>query len=96
MKILALEVESPAAQPGVVQAYMRLEAQKVWDLYEQGYIREAYFRKVEHLAVLILECQDLPEARAMIRSLPLVEAGFIDFDLVPLKPYDGFARLFAA
>jgi len=31
----------------------------------------------------------------VIDSLPLVAAGLIDFDLVPLKPYPGFARLFA-
>jgi hypothetical protein len=34
-------------------------------------------------------------AREAIDSLPLVAAGLIDFDLVPLKPYPGFARLFA-
>ena len=31
---------------------------------------------------------------AAVDSLPLVAAGLIDFDLVPLKPYPGFARLF--
>ncbi len=94
MKILAYEVETPAAQPAVIQAYLRPEAQKVWDLYKRGFIREAYFRQDEHLAVLILECQDLAKARDVIQSLPLVEAGLIDFNLVPLKPYDGFERLF--
>ncbi len=94
MKILALEVETTAAQPELMQANLRREAQKVWDLYKRGIIREAYFRKEEHLAVLILECQDLAEARAVIQSLPLVEAGLIDFNLVPLIPYDGYERLF--
>jgi hypothetical protein len=45
--------------------------------------------------VLVLEVPDLAAARAVIDSLPLVAAGLIDFDLVPLKPYPGFARLFA-
>ncbi len=96
MKILAFEVETPAAQPEVMQSYLRLEAQKVWDLYKRGIISETYFRKEEHLAVFIIECQDLPEAWTHIRSLPLVEAGLIDFHLIPLIPYDGFARLFAS
>jgi hypothetical protein len=30
----------------------------------------------------------------VIESLPLVEADLITFDLLPLIPYDGFARLF--
>ena len=45
--------------------------------------------------VLVLEVPDLAAAREAIDSLPLVAAGLIDFDLVPLKPYPGFARLFA-
>jgi len=38
---------------------------------------------------------DLAAARSVIEGLPLVTAGLIDFDLVPLRPYPGFARLFA-
>ena len=45
--------------------------------------------------VLVLEVPDLAAAREVIDRLPLVAAGLIDFDLVPLKPYPGFARLFA-
>jgi hypothetical protein len=32
--------------------------------------------------------------RKIVRELPLVRAGLIDFELVPLKAYPGFARLF--
>jgi len=45
-------------------------------------------------AVLVLECADAAGARAVLRTLPLVQAGLIDFELIPLKPYPGFARLF--
>jgi hypothetical protein len=41
-----------------------------------------------------LECQDVEEANEVISSLPLVQAGLIAFDLIPLIPYPGFARLF--
>jgi hypothetical protein len=44
--------------------------------------------------VLVLEVADLAAARAVIDGLPLVAAGLIDFDLVALRPYPGFARLF--
>jgi hypothetical protein len=41
-----------------------------------------------------LECRDATEANDILDSLPLVKAGLIAFDLIPLVPYPGFARLF--
>jgi hypothetical protein len=35
------------------------------------------------------------EAAKILDQLPLVREGFISFKLIPLAPYDGFARLFA-
>lgn len=95
MKILAIERECLGASPGQIQAYLKSEASRVWELYQKGIIREAYFQAEQHNAVLVLECQDIDEARTAIQSLPLVDAGLIDFTLLPLIPYDGFARLFA-
>jgi len=95
MKILAIEVECPHTHPEQMQAYLMSEAAKVWELYQKEIIREAYFEKDHHSAVLIFECENLSEAQAVVRSLPLVEAGLNDFNLLPLIPYDGFARLFA-
>lgn len=96
MKILALEIEIPHVSPEQFQPLLQSEARRVWDLVQQGVIREAYFQATQHLAVLVLECDDLNAARATIQSLPLVQAGLIDFNLLPLVPYDGFARLFSA
>ena len=42
----------------------------------------------------MLECAGVDEARAALATLPLVREGLIDFELVPLAPYSGFARLF--
>jgi hypothetical protein len=44
--------------------------------------------------VLTLECADVMEARRTLAELPLVKAGLIAFELMPLAPYPGFARLF--
>ncbi len=94
MKILALEKESPAATAGQFQPLLKDEARCVWDLQQSGLVREAYFATEDHTAVLILECEDVQTARRALASLPLVKAGLIQFDLIPLVPYDGFARLF--
>jgi hypothetical protein len=95
MKILALEKELPAATAEKFQPLLKAEAGRVWELVQSGAIRETYFRLDRHAAVLILECGGLEEARDQLSTLPLVVAGLIDFELIPLAPYDGFARLFA-
>jgi hypothetical protein len=94
MKILALEVEKPGATYEQFQAYLKEEALRVWELYQEGVIREVYFRADQHTAVLVLECEGASQASRVLGSLPLVEQGLIDFELVPLAPYPGFSRLF--
>ena len=94
MKIFAIEKERPGVTPDRYQPYLRPEAAKVWELYQNGHVREAYFNAEKHTAVLVLECSDLQEANNLLQTLPLVEAGLITFDLLPLVPYDGFVRLF--
>lgn len=94
MKILALERELPGHAAEEYQPHLRSEAARVWELYQAGLVREAYFDQERHTAVLVLECVDAAEARRLLDSLPLVQAGLITFDLLPLVPYDGFARLF--
>ena len=95
MKFLALEVESPNLVSSDFEPYLRGEAKHVWELQQQGIIREAYFRADRHTAVLVLECDDLAQARDITASFPLVRQGLIHFEIIPLVPYSGLARLFA-
>jgi len=53
-----------------------------------------YFRGDREEAVLILECADMEEAKMLLSSLPLVQAGLIEFKVISLVPYPGFERLF--
>jgi len=94
MKILAMEIETENVVPGQFAPHSKAEAKRVWELYQSGIIRELYFRGDHSEAVLVLECADADEAREILGSLPLVEAGLIRFDVIPLIPYPGFARLF--
>lgn len=94
MKIIALERETPNITGEQFSTYLRAEAAKVWELYQSGLAREIYFRQDQSTAVLVLECAGIEEARSALNALPLVRAGLIDFDLIPLQPYPGFARLF--
>ena len=97
MKILALEEEVVGIpDEKFTSALLKEEAKRAWELHQTGIIRELYFRQNRNEAVLILECKDVEEAQSALSTLPLVKAGLITFESIPLIQYDGFARLFTA
>jgi hypothetical protein len=96
MKILAIEKEAEGVTADDFAPHMKAEAMRAWELYQSGVFREIYFTKGETpVAVIMLECASVGEAGKALDTLPLVKAGLISFDLMPLVPYPGFARLFA-
>lgn len=94
MKVLALEQEVTGINPDAYQPHLKAEAQQVWELQQAGILREIYFRQDQSTAVLVLECESGTEAQNVLGSLPLVQAGLITFEIIPLKAYPGFERLF--
>jgi len=95
MKILALEKDvSGISETGFTDEILKDEAACVWQLHQTGMIRELYFRADRNAAVLMLECASVDEARAVLSTLPLVKRKLIEFDIIPLVAYPGFARLF--
>ena len=95
MRILAIERPVPGVSPEQFTAEMAAsEARSVWQLNQQGVIRDLYFRADHAAAVLVLESADVAEASTVLAMLPLVQAGLIEFEVIPLRAYPGFARLF--
>ncbi len=95
MKILAIEQEIPGLTADDFKPQAKAEAAKVWELYQAGIVRETYFRRDRSETVLMLECETVAEAHNVLNTLPMVSAGLIKFEVIPLGPYPGFARLFA-
>jgi len=95
MKILALEHELPNATAEGFRQHAKAEARQAWDLHQAGIIRELYFRADREEAVLVLECNSVQEARERLSTLPFVQNKLIEFELIPLRAYPGFERLFA-
>jgi hypothetical protein len=93
MKILAIEKELSGVADSDYEPWLEAEARKAWELHQAGLIRELYFTD-EHCAVLVLEASDKAHAREIVEQLPLVQQKLIDFDLLALTAYPGFARLF--
>ena len=95
MKILAIEHELPGAVAEDFQRHAKEEARRAWDLHQSGLIRELYFRADRDEAILVLECASIEEAQRTLAELPFVHEGLIAFELIPLKAYPGFERLFS-
>ena len=95
MKILALEHELPNATAEEFSLHAAAEARKAWELHQAGVVRELYFHADRTEAVLVLEGGSIAEVQEVLGTLPFVQAGLITFELIPLKAYSGFERLFA-
>lgn len=96
MKIIAISSNLPGVSDKQFVPHLKAEALHVWEMMQTNLLREIYFRADESSAVLILECASIAEAQALLDSLPLVKENLITFELIPLVPYPGLARLFAA
>lgn len=95
MKVLAMETDNRKRKPADYKKVLKDEAQAVWYLVQSGLIREIYFQAEKHTAVMIMEVPGQKEAEDILCQLPLAREGLIRFDVIPLMPYDGYARLFS-
>ncbi|MCS6994273.1 MAG: muconolactone Delta-isomerase family protein [Anaerolineales bacterium] len=93
MKILALEYQLPSADPDLLEAYQAAQTRRLMELTRKGIVREIYTRAEQRESVLMLECLTPQEAHDVLQALPLVQAGLVAFEVIPLAPYDGFSRL---
>jgi hypothetical protein len=94
MKILALEYKLPSVTVEKYKQYADAEALRIWELHQEGVIREVHFRADRNEMVLTLECENVESARKALRSLPSDKQGLLYFELIPLKTYTGFECLF--
>lgn len=94
MKIIAVTKENGNVKREDFFPHLKEETRTVWELYKQKIIREIYFRADRKDAVLIMECSDVGEAEKILNTLPLVREKLISFEIIPLRPYDGFEILF--
>lgn len=93
MKIIAIDRILPTATEDKIRDTVMLEAFHTWALYSKEVIREMYFRKDRPGVVLVLECASAQEARQLLNTFPLVKAGVIEFDVIPVGHFVPFATL---
>ena len=68
---------------------------RAWELYQQGVLREMYWRtNNEKGLILVLECDSMDEATAALDSMQGEGDDKMDFEVIPVGPYDHWDRLF--
>lgn len=95
MKILALDRPLPGATPEKYQPHLLNEIRHTWQSVKKGLIRDIYFRQDRPGVAIFLECGSVEEAKQILADLPLVKAGLIDFEAIPLGPFTNWEFLFA-
>ena len=94
MKILVLPKPREGVARETMEQHAAAEIQAVLDLYAQDVARELYVRADQPGRVaLVLEAASVEAAEEALATLPFVRLELIGFDLIPLAPFTGLARL---
>ena len=94
MKVLAIIGLSETADRSQVVGRLNEELQESWELFAGGVIREAYMTDDPSRVAFVLETTDLAAAETALRRRPLVRGGQFAFQLIELRPFSNWARLF--
>ena len=93
MQILAISKITKEATPDKVRKHGADEVKHTMEAYLDGKIRSFWYRADHPGVVFILESTDEDEARRVLKEQPLVAAGLMDFDLIPLQPLQPLGTL---
>lgn len=72
-------------------AHVDAEREQARRLYADEFIRQIWHRSDVPGACILVEAASDAEVRERLNTLPLFAAGMLEFLVVPLKPYAGFA-----
>ena len=79
----------------IVLPYVKPEAEKVWEYYASDVVRSIYYIADMSGAVLMYEAESLTAMQKIASEFPMVKAGVLKTEVLPLKPYTGLESLFA-
>jgi len=95
MQVLAILTAPEGVMPDRFAAYQVAEETLVWQLQRDGQLRTIHYLIERIGVVLMFETASAEEARAIVAGLPMVEAGLLVADVLPLAPFTGIENLFA-
>jgi len=86
MQILAISKLTEGSTMDKMGPHLPDEIKHTLESYLDGNIRNFWFKGDKPGIVLMLECSDVEEAQRVLGNMPLAAAGFVEFDVIPLKP----------
>lgn len=95
MKAIAVLTGRDGASPAEFEPLQVEEERRVWALQEVGQIRAMHYRTDRLGVVIEMEVAGVEEAEAIVRDLPMVKAGLLSAEVIPLRPFTGLEALFA-
>lgn len=96
MKILCLDRPKPDATFEKYLPHLQDELRHTWRAYKEGFVREIYGRLDRPGVAIFVECESVEKAQSLLAELPLVKAGLIEMETIPLGAFTNWEMLFAA
>ena len=93
MKILAVEKNLRRIDPEKEKTILSEEAIALYELYHDEIVRELYFNE-NHEVILVIEYSSIAACEELLHELPLVKNHLTRFDLMEMRHYTGFERIF--
>ena len=85
-RVLAIGHITPGSSREKIMPVMQKEVRDTVRQYLSGKLDQWFTRRDQNGVVFILNVTSVEEARTLLDKLPLGEAKFMDFDLIPLGP----------
>ena len=95
MKILASIRLAEGADPRDIAPRIEEEIAGSWRLFASGVLREAYATEDARRVIFVLEVEDRKSAEQALQSLPLIRLGVFSHELIELRPFVNWSRLFS-
>ena len=91
MQFLTVSQRRATASGEVWDALREAETQRARALYAEGHIRHIWHRADVVGACIVWEADNEEDVRELLGTLPFVQANLLEVEVIPLKPYGGFA-----
>lgn len=78
-----------------VLPFVGAEADRAWKFYASEQIRQMYYIADMSGAVMLWEGESVESVTQEAQKLPMVKEGILECEVLALKPYTGYASLFA-
>ena len=95
-KLLAIGTRPTKGTPEAIGQLLAPEVRATVQLYLDGKLDQWFVKKDGTGVVFILNVTNTDQASAMLRQLPLGEAGMMEFQLIPLGPLSPLGLLIEA